>query len=366
MGAWEPQIRTNLEHASYREQLDDVLRRTPGLRGAALINVRFGEGCYRLAGGEAAPDEELSQLVALTTGLFGSEGAPLPAGFAAAAAEMGSANFAYLALREEAILVHRLEAVGRTLAVTVSSRLNLGACSTLIDTVSREIAAATDGRRIAPFLEKQHDVLAAIAIDDNSGAVADRYSRYGEPSALALDDGFSTAVRSLTSASAAPPSLRFKNRQGDALEIRSAEIATARESFYWSRLPFDPEHLVLLRADRRAVRALLWLALRNTRTETVRLWVDGLLDYGVPSTMEPFPKTQTEFLAIVNQLGQLHENDLLGRLDLGGFANYTIGEGDGMQRCQECIYYLPNGKWCDLPELPVPVEPHWWCRLWKM
>jgi len=28
--------------------------------------------------------------------------------------------------------------------------------------------------------------------------------------------------------------------------------------------------------------------------------------------------------------------------------------------------YLPNAKWCDLPELPIPVEPDWWCRLWKI
>ena len=30
------------------------------------------------------------------------------------------------------------------------------------------------------------------------------------------------------------------------------------------------------------------------------------------------------------------------------------------------VYYHPHRKWCDLPELPIPVEPHWWCRLWKL
>jgi len=122
----------------------------------------------------------------------------------------------------------------------------------------------------------------------------------------------------------------------------------------------------VLSVERSALRGLVWVMIRRSEIEVVRLWVDGLLRYGIKSTMSPFPATQNEFLAIVDDLHGLHENDLLGRLDIGGFANYTVGEGDGMQRCQECIYYLPNGKWCDLPELPIPVEPHWWCRLWKI
>jgi hypothetical protein len=35
-------------------------------------------------------------------------------------------------------------------------------------------------------------------------------------------------------------------------------------------------------------------------------------------------------------------------------------------RCQECMYYLVHRKWCDLPELFVPVEPDWYCRLWRI
>jgi hypothetical protein len=73
-----------------------------------------------------------------------------------------------------------------------------------------------------------------------------------------------------------------------------------------------------------------------------------------------------EFLQILDELRRLDVHDLTGRLVLGGFANYTVGEGENQQRCQECIYYLPHAKWCDLPELPIPVEAHWWCRLWKL
>jgi hypothetical protein len=100
--------------------------------------------------------------------------------------------------------------------------------------------------------------------------------------------------------------------------------------------------------------------------DVVRLWVDGLLNYPIETAMEPFPRTQNEFLGIVDELGELPRNDLLNRLIVGGFANHAVGSGEEQQRCQECIYYLPHSKWCDLPELPIPVEPHWWCRLWKM
>jgi hypothetical protein len=35
-------------------------------------------------------------------------------------------------------------------------------------------------------------------------------------------------------------------------------------------------------------------------------------------------------------------------------------------RCLECMYYLINRKWCDLPELSVPAKPDWYCKLWRI
>jgi hypothetical protein len=81
---------------------------------------------------------------------------------------------------------------------------------------------------------------------------------------------------------------------------------------------------------------------------------------------ENHPSSQVEFQAIVERLAALRPGDLISRLDIGGFAPHAE-EIDGVtQRCQECICYLRHRKWCDLPELPVPVEPDWWCRLWKI
>ena len=89
----------------------------------------------------------------------------------------------------------------------------------------------------------------------------------------------------------------------------------------------------------------------------------GQNQFGIDPVIDPLPETQHESSAIVAELRALHENDLIGRLRIGGFTNY--GDGEDTQRCEECIHYHSNRRWCDLPELPMPVDAHWWCRLWK-
>lgn len=361
--AWEPQIRTNLDDSLYRDHLDVVLGRVPGALSAGLVNVRFGESCLRLPGRVAATAAEQQALVDLVGGLFGR--GELPKGFGDALAAVRPVDEAYLSFREETVLIGRLSGGQRLLLLTVPVSLNQGASLATLHGSITQVDRAPAGS-LRTILDDMNDVLAGALVDVRSGEIVERYDRFQGASVLAMDEGLVQVLLSLFGAEARPTGLRFRYTDGDPVTIRRAEMVTASRSLHWSRVPFDPEHILMLVADRRAVRGLVWNAMRTSETETVRLWVDGLLSYGVKSTMSPFPETQSEFLAIVKDLRQLHENDLLGRLDIGGFANHTIGEGEGMQRCQECIYYLPNGKWCDLPELPIPVEAHWWCRLWKM
>ena len=63
-------------------------------------------------------------------------------------------------------------------------------------------------------------------------------------------------------------------------------------------------------------------------------------------------------------VGQLEPGDLKSKLVIGGFVDHPYGPEK--QRCMECMYYLVHRRWCDLPELAVPVEPDWWCRLWRI
>jgi hypothetical protein len=99
-------------------------------------------------------------------------------------------------------------------------------------------------------------------------------------------------------------------------------------------------------------------------TDEVRNEIAALLERGLKTQTEPFPETDKEFGEILLELRRLDPADLKGKLVIGGFANHPFGPDS--QRCQECMYFLVHRRWCDLPELAVPVDPEWWCRLWRI
>jgi hypothetical protein len=89
-----------------------------------------------------------------------------------------------------------------------------------------------------------------------------------------------------------------------------------------------------------------------------------LLRDGLVTQTEPFPETDKEFAAILVELRETARDDLRQKLVIAGFTDKPYGPDQ--QRCMECMYFLVHRKWCDLPELAVPVEPEWWCRLWRI
>jgi hypothetical protein len=89
-----------------------------------------------------------------------------------------------------------------------------------------------------------------------------------------------------------------------------------------------------------------------------------MMKNGLKTQTEPFPETDKEFAAILGELRQLGPEDLKGKMVIGGFIDHPYGPDQ--QRCLECMYYLVHRQWCDLPELSVPVDPNWWCRLWRI
>jgi len=96
----------------------------------------------------------------------------------------------------------------------------------------------------------------------------------------------------------------------------------------------------------------------------LRKVIADLLASSLQTQVEPFPPTEKEFADITNELRALEPDDVTGKLVVGGFMDHPYGPDNW--RCADCIYYLANRRWCDLPELAVPVEPDWYCRLWRM
>lgn len=92
--------------------------------------------------------------------------------------------------------------------------------------------------------------------------------------------------------------------------------------------------------------------------------ISKMLEDGLVTQTEPFPETQKEFAAVLDELRQLAPDDVKGRLVISGYVNHPVGPDK--QRCQECMYYLVHRKWCDIPEISLPAEPDWWCRLWRI
>ncbi len=98
--------------------------------------------------------------------------------------------------------------------------------------------------------------------------------------------------------------------------------------------------------------------------DALRDRIGRLMADGLKTQTEPFPVDNIEFEKILIELREFAGESLLEKLVISGFVDKPYGEDE--QRCLECMYYLVHRKWCDLPELAVPVEAEWWCRLWRI
>ena len=102
---------------------------------------------------------------------------------------------------------------------------------------------------------------------------------------------------------------------------------------------------------------------QKAHAETL-LMIGEMLESGLQTQVEPFPESEKEFIRIVNELRNLDPADIAGKLVIAGFVDHPYGPNK--LRCMECINFLVNRKWCDLPELALPVKLDWYCRLWRI
>lgn len=82
---------------------------------------------------------------------------------------------------------------------------------------------------------------------------------------------------------------------------------------------------------------------------------------------EAFPRADTheDVLAVIARL-RAAGNDLYAKLAIAGFTLRPVEHEGIEQACESCMYYLVHRRFCELPELAVPVEPEWSCRLWRI
>lgn len=87
---------------------------------------------------------------------------------------------------------------------------------------------------------------------------------------------------------------------------------------------------------------------------------------GLKTEIEPRCDAQDEVQAVTDRLKALGRDDVDGRLAIGGFTDHPIMHEDIEEACETCMYYLVHRRYCELPELDLPVEPQWSCRLWRI
>lgn len=97
---------------------------------------------------------------------------------------------------------------------------------------------------------------------------------------------------------------------------------------------------------------------------TLLKMIEDLMVEGLETKLEPFPETDKEFAEILDELRPLSADELRAKLVISGW--YLEPWGPNEMRCQECMYFLVHKRWCDLPELELPAEPDWYCRLWRI
>lgn len=99
--------------------------------------------------------------------------------------------------------------------------------------------------------------------------------------------------------------------------------------------------------------------------EGLRAEIKFLLESGLKTEVFPRADTHEDVQSIIGRLKSAGD-DLKSKLVISGFTLHAITHGDIEQPCETCMYYKVHQRFCELPELNLPVEPGWSCRLWRI
>lgn len=332
----------------YREFLTACVNTAPAMRSAAVTNTATGE--FLSHGGNGSTLSE-AQNLALIEKYFSVEGAPSHQ--VAAEAALGQPSEVMLWFEDWAVLACHDPAKDVIAAVVLPPGMEVvGAVSRL----SRIILG--DGDHLDGHGAGQALLLAG-----------DTLNRAGElPSVTKpffVDEDAATKFLKALFGDGDLASLI-----ADAGQVRDVQFMVGNTRYAMRRIPFAPENILTAVAlDHMSPQAMAKIV-SDTGYDILRHLIDELLAgeaLAVPDTN--LLKNDAAFSQVIRELRGLEADDLVSLLQVGGFANHSMDDDEDPEmiyRCQECIYYLTNRRWCDLPELPVPVEPEWYCRLWKV
>ncbi len=59
-------------------------------------------------------------------------------------------------------------------------------------------------------------------------------------------------------------------------------------------------------------------------------------------------------------------DDVKEKVEIAGLMRSPFKGADKEQSCATCIYFQARHAHCDMPALNFPVDPDWWCRLWRI
>ena len=101
----------------------------------------------------------------------------------------------------------------------------------------------------------------------------------------------------------------------------------------------------------------------------LRMLLARILGRGLKTEWKPRAYTPEAIHDVIEQLRTVDPQDYEAKLAIAGFLMHHYrpdGYGEIEQGCSTCMYFERHNGFCDLPELAVPVEPNWWCRLWRI
>ncbi len=101
--------------------------------------------------------------------------------------------------------------------------------------------------------------------------------------------------------------------------------------------------------------------------DALRARLREMLENGLETEVEPRAYDDQTIQAIVARLQERPHDDYENKLKIAGFTLQPWqGEDDIEEACETCMYYVVHRRFCELPELMLPVEPEWSCRLWRI